>query len=645
MRELRKLLRKSRLQQRASAEPARNSSVGSNANDSVIGSLENEPGTGSTRDSRQNLTVLIRDVGEIYDRFRSDNEEGETPADEVEEGLDDGEDEELDDNDDDDEDEDEDPDSEEEETPENEEEGNPENNERANPENEEDQDRENQEDQDSDNADEDPDSSHIRYPSGLAGLNQDLINDYKRAARAEQRDGRWRQAWQHARRLVELSRECAEAPPFDNILEVYEMLVDILVHLKWWNEAFDRIEEMQNTLRSPSNNNRRLSREEIATIHYLTARVYFNRCQKNGDTKEHDLSNAYLRANRAFAIFHHNSRDTDDQTELIKRLSGQCTELLRAVLMEKGEEIEARGVWNWVDSRYPGLLTSARPDILAPENIYCQDNRGMTELMHAVVNGDGRAVSTLLRDYPAEYVNIADKSGFTALHHGVKRGDTAIAAELLLFASVGRERSTTSGETPLHIAVTKGHTQLVRMLLEANADDPDLLRRFEDDDTVLHAVYEHTTADITSQLISAWGENPKSFVNATNRFGRTALHECAQHGSYEQAKVLLKNGADVNAKTCAGKTTLSLALESKSPRTMVNLLLDFEVDTDLKHLSTLANQRLAHYKKTKSTPCEPRTSLTSDTTTRDSMMTTSESGSGWRHFLSRFSLTRTPSRT
>ena len=54
----------------------------------------------------------------------------------------------------------------------------------------------------------------------------------------------------------------------------------------------------------------------------------------------------------------------------------------------------------------------------------------------------------------------------------------------------------------------------------------------------------------------------KANVNATNAFGITPLHDCAQRGTAEIAQLLLDHGADVTLRNRAGQTPLQVAMES-----------------------------------------------------------------------------------
>jgi ankyrin repeat protein len=122
----------------------------------------------------------------------------------------------------------------------------------------------------------------------------------------------------------------------------------------------------------------------------------------------------------------------------------------------------------------------------------------------AAMNGDKAAVRALLKQ--AADVNASQGDGMTALHWAAMNGDAELA-QMLVFAGANVKATTRIGSyTPLYIASQQGH------------------------------------AAIIETLIKAGGDARGGTVNGT-----TALMAAAQAGKVDAVKVLVANGADVNA--------------------------------------------------------------------------------------------------
>lgn len=148
------------------------------------------------------------------------------------------------------------------------------------------------------------------------------------------------------------------------------------------------------------------------------------------------------------------------------------------------------------------------------------------------------------------------KSGFLLLSAAAEHGLVSLTRQLLKSGADvnGRMRGE---DTPLMIACTAGHGEIVDLLLEAGAD-----------------------------------VNKKSSVSDEGDPGETPLMTAAADGNRDMIGTLLKHGADVKVKTRRGRTALSLALFRRDiDRDLVRLLLKAGCPVDGRDLHHPVYQR------------------------------------------------------
>ena len=100
-------------------------------------------------------------------------------------------------------------------------------------------------------------------------------------------------------------------------------------------------------------------------------------------------------------------------------------------------------------------------------------------------------------------------------------------------------RKDDEGQTPLHVAASKGHKDVAKLLMDYKAD---VNARKKYGDTPLHYA-AHGHKDVVELLLAN-----KADVNAKDNIGYTPLHEAARNGCKDVVELLLANKADVNAK-------------------------------------------------------------------------------------------------
>ncbi len=126
------------------------------------------------------------------------------------------------------------------------------------------------------------------------------------------------------------------------------------------------------------------------------------------------------------------------------------------------------------------------------------------------------------------------------------------------------------GLTPLILAVKWGKADIGKLLIDAGAD----LNVTMDGLTLLHIAtlcINDNEAKAVTELLIAKGLDVNAKATAEGK-GTTPLHAAAGKGHVAMAEVLIKNGAEVNARSqYSGSTPLDVAI-SKKHEEMVDLL-------------------------------------------------------------------------
>ncbi|MVN88233.1 hypothetical protein GO986_15910 [Deinococcus sp. HMF7620] len=115
--------------------------------------------------------------------------------------------------------------------------------------------------------------------------------------------------------------------------------------------------------------------------------------------------------------------------------------------------------------------------------------------------------------------------------------------------------------TPLGVAAREGHTDIVRVLLNAGADPRRVTGLMRG--TPVHEASYMGHADVIRALMEQRGQvgTPAPELDAQGAYnGLTALHDAVWHGHLEAARVLVEAGARLNLKTHTGLTPRELAL-------------------------------------------------------------------------------------
>ncbi len=138
---------------------------------------------------------------------------------------------------------------------------------------------------------------------------------------------------------------------------------------------------------------------------------------------------------------------------------------------------------------------------------------------------------------------------------------------------MGSERPSQAIATPLHYAAFYGMHDIATFLIVEHSQDVNA-RGFDYGETPLHVSSRHGDVQISLVLLRHGAD-----IEARDDYNSTPLGKVAQGGHVELAHVLLEYGADVNAQDDEGRTPLYLALKA-GHLAVAQVLLEYGADAN-----------------------------------------------------------------
>jgi len=177
---------------------------------------------------------------------------------------------------------------------------------------------------------------------------------------------------------------------------------------------------------------------------------------------------------------------------------------------------------------------------------------------HCGAKASTRTIETLLEAGADAYAEM--KNGFTILHFAALGGAQGTFEYFLSKGDAALkdvDKKTPSGMTPFHVAASRGHVRLMEYLLEKGAKKDAVIRGGV---TALHCAAESGKAAAVEFLL---GQH-KLDVNAKRADGSAALHTAALKGDVATIQLLLRLGAEIDAKTNDKSSVLHYAAAAAS---------------------------------------------------------------------------------
>uniref|UniRef100_A0A8C9NX06 Ankyrin 1 n=1 Tax=Serinus canaria TaxID=9135 RepID=A0A8C9NX06_SERCA len=175
----------------------------------------------------------------------------------------------------------------------------------------------------------------------------------------------------------------------------------------------------------------------------------------------------------------------------------------------------------------------------------------------------------------------------TPLHCAARIGHTGMV-KLLLENNANPNLATTAGHTPLHITAREGHMDTALALLEKGASQTCMTKKGF---TPLHVAAKYGKVDVAELLLAHDAQpNAAGKVRVASSLslqnGYTPLHIAAKQNQMEVASSLLQYGASANAESMQGVTPLHLASQ-EGHADMVALLFSKQANGNLGNKSGL----------------------------------------------------------
>ncbi|KAL7871637.1 hypothetical protein SRHO_G00066200 [Serrasalmus rhombeus] len=207
--------------------------------------------------------------------------------------------------------------------------------------------------------------------------------------------------------------------------------------------------------------------------------------------------------------------------------------------------------------------------VMTPRSLMGPNKDGWTPLHEAAYYGQIDCLTILLAAAPW-MINSKTLKNQTPLILAVSRGHLA-CMKYLLKNGADPGIPTTSNDTPLYEACATFNVQMVQLLVQYGAD---VNQKCLDGWTVLHEAVTQNNQEICEILVD-YG----AMVCSPNLYGVTPLFLAAQCGCVEVLKFLLKNGADINSEAKDGATALYEACRNGHTE-IVELLLSQSADAN-----------------------------------------------------------------
>ncbi|CAC5359841.1 unnamed protein product [Mytilus coruscus] len=198
--------------------------------------------------------------------------------------------------------------------------------------------------------------------------------------------------------------------------------------------------------------------------------------------------------------------------------------------------------------------------------INVQDNAGNIPLHLACIKGHLKIVEDLVNN--DSFIDFANNEELQPFFYACENGFAKVAEYLLQYLAKGirvnEKYRRKNKRCVLHVVCANGYTNLVKLLLENNAE---VDVKDADGSTPLHLACHKGNTRIVSALL-----HNNANVDVKDSFGKTSVYTACSENNERVLQLLLEKKAVVNQKTISGMTPLSVSCKNENIA-LVKLLL------------------------------------------------------------------------
>ena len=381
-------------------------------------------------------------------------------------------------------------------------------------------------------SDPEPEFREVFSPTVYAELISTLVND----SHKEMQEGNYARAEVTQRKAIEYlnDREANLHIPFENRSQMHETLAEIYMKMHKLDQAKSIISSLLRQEKRETHQKWRL--------YYMLAEIYL--AQERLPEAEKFAKRAYVGREKTLGKGH--------------ALISQAANLLVVIYERQGQTHSAQAFRNLYPTENTVALAPQvskhigktrvnwNPDLSVDMNAMTRS--GKTLLINAISSGDDEMVHQTLRN--GADVEARCSGGITPLMYSVIHGQLKIAGVLLSRGAL--VDALTSGWTALHKAADMGDVSMVKLLIDQGASiEARSPKQFVSNE------------GITAKRDSSATEPEYEDIDSEDELGWTALLRAADRGEEPMVRLLLDNGADIEARNPSNGTPLSCATENQ----------------------------------------------------------------------------------